>query len=397
MRRRGTEPVDAVEAIEGAEQEGRGPAEFGKRRRSRTPGLKAFLVLSMLVVAALMGFLLYQSYLAQNPEAAETARDTSRRIRQVVPSLSLADEPARATVAEEAPEPEPPVELEPEPEPEPERPRAGTQGPPVADTNEPSPADMLRQRRLSSPLDSGSTSGGGASQQASAQGGGADSGFGMGGDGSQTPLSQNLNPVRLEGSSANVLANRDLLITRGTMIDCGLETRLISTQPGMVSCFTTRNVYSASGRVVLIEKGSKLTGSYQGDLKQGQARAFVLWERAETPEGVVIELASPGTGPLGEGGLGGYVDRHLGERFGGAIMISFIGDVGEWLANQGGNSSDGDLTLENTNDGAQQAATEALRNSINIPPTLYKNHGERVAVYVSRDLDFSNVYELQRG
>ena len=33
---------------------------------------------------------------------------------------------------------------------------------------------------------------------------------------------------------------------------------------------------------------------------------------------------------------------------------------------------------------------------INIKPTLYKNHGDIVGVYVNRDIDFRNVYELKR-
>ena len=39
-------------------------------------------------------------------------------------------------------------------------------------------------------------------------------------------------------------------------------------------------------------------------------------------------------------------------------------------------------------------ANTALEKFINIQPTLYKNHGDIVGVYVNRDIDFSKVYKL---
>jgi type IV secretion system protein VirB10 len=54
------------------------------------------------------------------------------------------------------------------------------------------------------------------------------------------------------------------------------------------------------------------------------------------------------------------------------------------------------VSFSNTSDAAQEMAAKALENSINIPPTLYKNQGERVAIFVARDLDFRGVYGLER-
>lgn len=112
------------------------------------------------------------------------------------------------------------------------------------------------------------------------------------------------------------------------MSDCMQDTWLVSAQAGMITCHTPQDVLSTSGRVVLVDAGSKFIGYQQGVLAQGQPRIGIVRSRLETPKGVVIHLDSLGTGPLGEAGLDGEIDTHLGERFGGAILVSLISDFG---------------------------------------------------------------------
>ncbi|TIL78563.1 MAG: type IV secretion system protein VirB10, partial [Mesorhizobium sp.] len=42
-----------------------------------------------------------------------------------------------------------------------------------------------------------------------------------------------------------------------------------------------------------------------------------------------------------------------------------------------------------------QAVDTTLRATVNIPPTLKKNQGDAVSIFVARDLDFSDVYDLR--
>ncbi|WP_188012755.1 type IV secretion system protein VirB10 [Photobacterium damselae] len=205
-------------------------------------------------------------------------------------------------------------------------------------------------------------------------------------------LSSKLQSTQTNTALAAVLYNRDYLLAKGAYIDCVLNTKLDSTVPGMTKCTLTRNVYSDNGTTLLLERGSEVTGEYRANISQGQSRLFVLWDRVKTPNGVVISLSSPATDSLGAGGVSGYTDTHFWKRFGGAMMLSLVDDLAAYAATNGGKNTN---NFENSSEAAQNMATEALKNTINIPPTFYKNQGERVGIFVARDLDFSSVYQLK--
>jgi len=387
--RRGTnEPIDAAAELERREQERiegeRGASELGAQQRQSPPGAKTFLAVLVVAIGALGVAFTIKAMQMREAEPTEAQQNTL--VRNTLPELKPAPP---------APPPQPPQPpSQPVPAIQPVQasiaapaPMAGSQKP-----AEPSPAELLRQRRLQAGLAVPTQTNSSAGGPSNAMGMPPDTAPARAGD-----LQQRLQPMRLNPSFAGTLPDRDMLLTQGTMIDCALETKIVSTVPGMVSCHLTRDVYSTNRRVVLLDRGSKVVGFYQGGLTQGKARIFVNWSRVETPQGVIINLDSPGTGPLGEGGLGGYMETHFWERFGGAIMLSLIDDFAAAITPRRGISGDNNqVSFSNTSDAAQEMAAKALENSINIPPTLYKNQGERVAIFVARDLDFRGVYGLER-
>ena len=207
-------------------------------------------------------------------------------------------------------------------------------------------------------------------------------------------LHASLQPTMTRATQATILPDPSYIITRGAFMDCVLETRIDSTVSGMTSCVLSRPMYSANGKLVLLDVGSKIVGQYAGGLLQGLARIFVLWTRIETPQGIVIQLDSPATDALGAGGLNGYVDNHFWQRFGGAILLNLIDDALTIAADRSDSAST-TINLSTTQAAAQNMATEALKGSINIPPTLRKNHGDQISVFVARDLDFRSVYGIR--
>lgn len=217
----------------------------------------------------------------------------------------------------------------------------------------------------------------------------------------------------------------DALVAQGTMIRGVLETAVQSDLPGMVRAVVTENVWSFDGRRVLIPAGSRLVGEYKSGIAQGQTRVFVVWTRMLRSDGASVQLGSNGTDDLGRAGNAGFVDNHYLERFGSAIMLSIVGGTAQFLSAYGQNTNNtGNGTIITTTDPVTGAVTQtqtgvnqnqlslqarqiaaqnvsqtltniaqqALRNSINIPPTIYLDQGTRIIVFVRRDLDFSALY-----
>ncbi|WIG54578.1 MAG: Inner membrane protein of type IV secretion of T-DNA complex, TonB-like, VirB10 [Rhodanobacteraceae bacterium] len=211
----------------------------------------------------------------------------------------------------------------------------------------------------------------------------------------QSTLSNALSATRTAQVSASLLPDPNMTLTQGMFLDCILQTALSSEVPGMTSCVLARNIYSTNGKVLLLERGSRLVGQYQAaQLRQGQSRIFVLWTRAETPNGVIINLDSPSTDALGRSGLAGTVDNHFWARFGSALLVSVVDDLASNAVQDSGGSNNNSLTFTNTTNSANDAAAIIVENSVNIPPTLTKAQGAHVNIFVARDLYFGNVYGL---
>jgi len=201
-----------------------------------------------------------------------------------------------------------------------------------------------------------------------------------------------LEPTPAPVTRAQRLPDSHFLLPRGAFLDCTLETAIDSTLPGMTTCVTAADTFSADGKVVLLERGTKLVGETRGQLQQGQARLFVLWTQARTPGGVLVPLDSPGTDELGRAGVGGEVQRHFWQRFGAAVLISVI-EGGIQAGVQATSHSNGTVIYAPA--GSQDVLTETLKDSAQIAPTLTKANGERIEVLVARDVDFRTVYELR--
>lgn len=193
--------------------------------------------------------------------------------------------------------------------------------------------------------------------------------------------------------------NPSLLLPKGTYIGCALKTKLVSELKGGIACIVSNDVYSSNGHTLLIEKGSTITGTYSsGELNDGSTRLFVIWQEIRTPHNIIIPVYSNATDSLGASGMEGYVDHHYMQRFGAAILLSVVDDAFSVIADKLSNNAKNNYYdyTENSREEASKIAEIALEKMIDIKPTLYKNQGDLVGVYVNRDIDFSKVYQLRR-
>lgn len=192
-------------------------------------------------------------------------------------------------------------------------------------------------------------------------------------------------------AQARRMTGLDRLVPQGAIMGAVMETALNSDLPGFARAVISRDVRSFDGSAILIPAGSRVVGQYKSGIAQGASRVFVLWTRLIRPDGVSIELASPAVDDLGRAGMGGKVNRHFLQRFGGAILTSVLsGGISAAAASLSGGST----VIVGSASQATGLASQAVQ-STDIPPTIKTRQGATVRIFVARDLDFSRVGPVQ--
>ncbi|OYU71147.1 MAG: type VI secretion protein [Alphaproteobacteria bacterium PA2] len=187
----------------------------------------------------------------------------------------------------------------------------------------------------------------------------------------------------VETARATRLRDLSRVAPQGTLIPAVLETAINSDLPGAARAVVSQDVRGFDGAQVLIPRGSKLFGQYRSGVAYAQTRAFVIWSRILTPDGVSIEIGSPSTDPLGRGGLAGQTDTHFRERFGGAILLSILNTAVAAASSQGPSTA---ISI-----GGSEAASRLTPQSQSVPVTIKVRQGTPLQVLLTRDLDFTTV------
>lgn len=187
----------------------------------------------------------------------------------------------------------------------------------------------------------------------------------------------------------------------GTVIPGVMLTGINSDLPGALIGQVAQDVFdSATGRFLLIPKGSRLYGVYDSRVAMGQRRVLVAWQRIIFPDGSSVTLeAMPGASRDGYAGFQDQIDNHSLRIFGNAILMSMIsGGMAYSLDTlDNSNSSEDKPSLQNEMGSALasqlgQASLQLLQRNMNISPTLEIRPGYRFNIVLTKDLRFEAPY-----
>jgi type IV secretion system protein VirB10 len=179
------------------------------------------------------------------------------------------------------------------------------------------------------------------------------------------------------------------------LIPCALETAMDSTVAGFFMCHTTDVVLSPD-KIILMPAGTRFTGTYKNDIKQGQNRLFSFVGSGITPDGIPVPLDSQVADGMGRSGIPGEVDNHFWPRFGAAILIQATQSALQIAqsALSGGGGGNSYFNLNAGGGGASSVATEILRAQEDQKPTVTVQPGTLVSLVIDHPIDFSEALKV---
>ncbi|MDX2049909.1 MAG: TrbI/VirB10 family protein [Rickettsiaceae bacterium] len=104
------------------------------------------------------------------------------------------------------------------------------------------------------------------------------------------------------------------VLTKGKIIDAVTENAISSDFPAEVKAVIVNDVYSESGKTILIPKGSRVFGIATPVIDSAKARINIKWARIDLPTGYILNLIGTGIDGLGRGGNMARLDARIKEK-----------------------------------------------------------------------------------
>ncbi len=187
-----------------------------------------------------------------------------------------------------------------------------------------------------------------------------------------------------------LIADREIpkhVIFEGTVLEAVLTNRLTGDFSGPVNCMVTTDVYSHNRQLLLIPQGSRILGETRKVAEQNQERLAVVFHRLIMPDGFSVDLDQfPGLDQVGTAALKDKVDHHYLQVFGTSVALGVLSGF-ELAGTATAVSANGiDFYREGVASQTSANGMRVLEHQLNRLPTVTIREGQRVKVYLSKDI-----------
>lgn len=181
-------------------------------------------------------------------------------------------------------------------------------------------------------------------------------------------------------------------VQAGTLVHLVMETGLSSELPGVVIARVARPVYDPGLNHVTIPSGTKVIGTYNARVEQGQTRAQVVWTTLVWSGGGSFDLGGlPGVDLGGASGVEAEVDEHWDKAFAGAALSGVLSASASALAGPTNqlNVDPRQQAIYGAAKPFQEAGEARAKAYLELEPTLSLEPGALVGLLVPHDLSLS--------
>jgi len=187
-----------------------------------------------------------------------------------------------------------------------------------------------------------------------------------------------------------------LELKAGSVVPCVLISGINSDLPGNTIGQVAEDVYdSATGKNLLIPKGSRVVGTYDQRVTYGQSRVLVVWSKIVYPDGSTLMLDNlKGVDQSGYTGAKGSVNRHWNSIVGAALVVSLMG-AGVDIATPSNRRDDdsGSILAENATRSVAEAMSKIIEREADRAPTIKIKPGIRFMLFVQQDMLFTQKWK----
>ena len=218
--------------------------------------------------------------------------------------------------------------------------------------------------------------------------------------------SKNWNALGIQKNVSSYRVNMDNMILADKAIPAVLARSIDTEQEDIpISAIVERNIYSESGRKIIIPAGSRIIGELSGTSASEEvgsaSKVEIEWTRLIRPDGAAFQFEEGVSGDAsGRAGVGAYMDRQLMKKYGLPVVQSTITSAILYAMATNDSAavgSEGEVAMSGRQQAAEDARTrfsdtmqeifdDLITETSKLKTRLFVPAGTRITVFAKSDL-----------